>query len=158
MRFIATMPDKSVDFTFTDIPYNMVNHASNGLRSLDKGKANILTFELDVFLLQILRVTGSSPLIFCAKGAIQSDLFPAFCAKWHSQGHCVGKAIHLQMNGQHVYLSGVELAVWFKYRGVEKLLMPIAKILFSVIPMVAVKSIPTEKNHELLKDLILDKH
>lgn len=67
MRFIAAMPDKSVDFTFTDIPYNIVNHASNGLRRLDKGKSNILTFELDDFLLQILRVTGSSMLVFCAK-------------------------------------------------------------------------------------------
>lgn len=30
------LPDASVDFTLTDIPYGEVNRSSNGLRSLDK--------------------------------------------------------------------------------------------------------------------------
>ena len=33
-----------VDFTFTDIPYAEVNRVGNGLRELDKGKADVLTF------------------------------------------------------------------------------------------------------------------
>ena len=49
MGFIAAMPDKSVDFTFTDIPYNLMDRSGNGLRRLDKGNANILTFKLDTF-------------------------------------------------------------------------------------------------------------
>ena len=38
------------DLTLTDIPYDMVNRADNGLRNLNKGNADILTFDLDAFL------------------------------------------------------------------------------------------------------------
>ena len=44
------MDDISVDFTLTDIPYDAVNRKSNGLRNLDKCKADILTFDLNSFL------------------------------------------------------------------------------------------------------------
>lgn len=155
MRFIATMPDKSVDFTFTDIPYNMVNHASNGLRSLDKGKANILTFELDVFLLQILRVTGSSLLIFCAKEQF-SQIYSLLSAQNGTVRAIVWeKSNPSPMNGQHVYLSGVELAVWFKYRGRKTFNAHCKNTVFRY-PNGRSKEHLTEKNHELLKDLILD--
>lgn len=34
MNVLPTMPDNSVDFTLTDIPYNEVNRGDNGLRTL----------------------------------------------------------------------------------------------------------------------------
>ena len=34
----------------TDIPYEEVNRKDNGLRNLNKDKADIKTFDLDVFL------------------------------------------------------------------------------------------------------------
>lgn len=40
------MEDDSVHFTLTDIPYDAVSRKSNGLRVLDKEKADILTFDL----------------------------------------------------------------------------------------------------------------
>lgn len=64
---MAKMDDGSVDFTLTDIPYNAVNRNSNGLRNLDKGKADIITFDLKRFLEQVLRVTSNSICIFCGK-------------------------------------------------------------------------------------------
>lgn len=54
------MQDNSVDFTLTDIPYDGVNRKSNGLRNLDKEKADILTFDLSTFLPEILRVTKNN--------------------------------------------------------------------------------------------------
>lgn len=64
---LATMQDNSINFTLTDIPYDAVNRASNGLRELDKGKADILTFDLLTFLEQVYRVTSNSICIFCGK-------------------------------------------------------------------------------------------
>ena len=43
MVFMATIPDKSVDFVLTDIPYNAVNRESNGLRNLCKANADMMT-------------------------------------------------------------------------------------------------------------------
>ena len=46
MMLMQLLPNNSVDFTLTDIPYDEVNRKSNGLRNLDKDKADILTFDL----------------------------------------------------------------------------------------------------------------
>lgn len=64
---MAKMDDGTVDFTLTDIPYDAVNRASNGLRNLDKGNADIIKFNLDDFLDEVLRVTSNSVCIFCGK-------------------------------------------------------------------------------------------
>lgn len=58
------------------------------------------------------------------------------------------------MNGQHIYLSGIENAVWFKKRGGTFN----ARCKNTVFRHSCGRSKlhPTEKNHELLKELILD--
>lgn len=67
MDYMKNMDDVSVDFTLTDIPYNAVNRKNNGLRNLDKSKADILTFDLSDFLEHIYRITKNSIVIFCGK-------------------------------------------------------------------------------------------
>ena len=57
MEKMAKMKDGCVDFVLTDIPYDGVNRDSNGLRNLDKGKADVITFVLNDFLSEIHRVT-----------------------------------------------------------------------------------------------------
>ena len=59
------------------------------------------------------------------------------------------------MNGQYVYLSGVELAVWFKKR-VSKSFEAFCKNTVFRHSSGSSKIHPTEKNHGLLKELILD--
>ena len=59
------------------------------------------------------------------------------------------------MNGEYIYLSGVENAVWFKKRGTGKLNSRCKKNWF-VHPTGSSKYHPTEKNHALLSELILD--
>lgn len=67
MEHFKTMSKDSVDFTLTDIPYDVVSRESNGLRNLDKGKADVLTFNLLNFLNEVYRVTKNSICIFCRK-------------------------------------------------------------------------------------------
>jgi DNA modification methylase len=57
IQVMSTLEKDSVDFTLTDIPYDVVNRSSNGLRNLDKEEADVLTFELNTFLDEIYRVT-----------------------------------------------------------------------------------------------------
>ena len=59
------------------------------------------------------------------------------------------------MNGQHIYLSGVEMAVWFKKSGAKTFNAHCKNTVFKY-PNGRSKLHPTEKNHELLKQLILD--
>ncbi len=58
------------------------------------------------------------------------------------------------MNGQHIYLSGIENAVWFKKRGGT--FNAHCKNTVFEYPCGRSKLHPTEKNHDLLKELILD--
>ena len=58
------------------------------------------------------------------------------------------------MNGQHIYLSGIENAVWFKFRGAT--FNAHCKNVVFKHPCGRSKIHPTEKNHTLLKELILD--
>ncbi len=72
---------KSVDFTFTDIPYNMVNHASNGLRSLDKGKANIPDFWTGCFFIADIAGYRQLPCSFSAQKEQFSQIYSLLSAQ-----------------------------------------------------------------------------
>ena len=58
------------------------------------------------------------------------------------------------MNGQHIYLSGIENAVWFKKRGA--VFNAHCKNTVFRYSCGRSKLHPTEKNHDLLKELIID--
>ena len=146
------------DVTLTDIPYDMVNRADNGLRNLDKSHADILTFNLGNFLNEIYRLTKGTIIIFCGNEQY-STIYDYFSTKsaqkegttrqiiWH-------KTNPSPMNGQYIYLSATENAVWFKKRGAT--FNAHCKHNVFEFPTGRSKIHPTEKNHELIKDLILD--
>lgn len=77
MNIMPKMTDNSVDFTLTDIPYNEVNRADNGLRKLDKEHADILTFDLHTFLREVYRITKNNICIFCGREQF-SDIYKFF--------------------------------------------------------------------------------
>lgn len=112
LDIMAKMEDGVVDFTLTDIPYNAVNRDSNGLRNLDKGNADIITFNLDEFLKQVLRVTTNSLCIFCGKEQF-SQIYKFFSdiGKGTVRPIIWEKTNPSPMNGQHIYLSGIEMGV-----------------------------------------------
>jgi DNA modification methylase len=59
------------------------------------------------------------------------------------------------MNGQYIYLSGVELAVWFKKSGAKTFNAHCKNTVFKY-PNGSSKLHPTGKNLDLFKELILD--
>ncbi|QLB21173.1 hypothetical protein A6B43_06390 [Vespertiliibacter pulmonis] len=155
ISFMKNMPDNSVDFTITDIPYDAVNRKSNGLRNLDKRHADILTFDLPIFLNRVYSITKNNIVIFCGKEQF-SEIFSFFANKQGTVRPLVWeKSNPSPMNGQYVYLSGVEMAVWFKKKG-SKAFNAYCKNTVFKHPNGRGKFHPTEKNHTLLKELILD--
>lgn len=158
MDYMKIMEDDCVNFTLTDISYGVVNRDSNGLRNLNKEDADVMTFELQDFLSEVYRVTSGTIIIFCSKEQI-SEIYKFFDEK---QKKKLGTVRHLvwektnpsPMNGQYIYLSGIENAVWFKKKGGTfnaHCKNPVFKYACG-----RSKLHPTEKNHELLKELILD--
>lgn len=156
LDIMKEMDDNSVDFTLTDIPYDAVNRDSNGLRNLDKGNADIITFDLDEFLKQVYRVTSNSICIFCGKEQFsQIYQFLANIGKGTVRPIIWEKTNPSPMNGQYIYLSGVEMGVWYKKQGAKTFNAHCKNSVFHY-PNGRSKLHPTEKNHDLLKDLIQD--
>ena len=155
IEFMSGMAENSVDFTLTDIPYGAANRNDNGLRNLNKEDADVMTFDLRDFLTGVLKVTKNSICIFCGKEQF-SEIYGFFEGQAGTVRPIVwNKTNPSPMNGQYVYLSGVELAVWFKKKGSKTFNAHCKNTVFS-FPTGRSKLHPTEKNHALLKDLILD--
>lgn len=154
LELMKSIPDTSVDMVLTDIPYGAVNRGCNGLRDLNKGKADTETFELHRFLLEVQRVSRGSILIFCGKEQF-SQIFQFFATKTGCVRPVVWEKTNPSpMNGQHVYLSGVEFAVWFKKKG--STFNPFCKNTVFRFPSGRRKYHPTEKNEKLITELLLD--
>lgn len=158
MEYMQSMPEGGVSLTLTDIPYGVVNRNSNGLRNLDKGEADVMTFDLQEFLKEIYRITSSTVIIFCGKEQL-SEIYDFFNTLQKRGKGTVRQIVWKKsnpspMNGDKIYLSGVENAVWFKKRGGT--FNAFCKNTVFDYPCGRSKLHPTEKNHGLLKDLILD--
>lgn len=156
---MKNIPDGNVDLVLTDIPYDGVNRESNGLRKLDKEKADIITFDLNSFLSECYRVCKGTIIIFCGQQQV-SPLFNFFLDKQKNKKEGTVRQLIWQksnpspMNGQHIYLSGIENAIWFKKRG--STFNARCKNTVFKHPTGGSKLHPTEKNHALLEELLLD--
>ena len=155
IEIMKNIEDKTADFVLTDIPYAEVNRSSNGLRNLDKGNADVLTFNLYSFLEELYRITSNSICVFCGREQF-STIYSFFANKKGTVRPIVWEKTNPSpMNGQHIYLSGVEFAVWFKKSGGGTFNAHCKNVVFRY-PNGRSKLHPTEKNHDLLRDLILD--
>ena len=108
------LEDNYVDLILTDIPYGEINRKSNGLRNLDKKDADIIEFNLDKFIDECIRICSGSIYIFCGTrqaGIIRDKLsFNKLSTRliiWE-------KTNPSPMNGQYIWLSGIELCVYAK--------------------------------------------
>ena len=154
LEVMRTFPDNSIDTILTDIPYDGVNRDSNGLRILDKGNADILTFDINIFLKECFRITKGTIIIFCGQGQL-SEIFKFFLDKKGTARQLIWQKTNPSpMNGQHIYLSGIENAIWFKKHGGT--FNAHCKNTVFKHPCGRSKLHPTEKNHRLLEELILD--
>jgi site-specific DNA-methyltransferase (adenine-specific) len=118
------MPDQSIDLILTDIPYG--NVSKNGeerakykgqLRNIDKGSADIITFDLEEFLNECYRLCKGSIYIFCGIEQV-SKIFSFFDSKkdmttrqcvWH-------KTNPSPINGQHYWIHSIENCIYAKKR------------------------------------------
>jgi len=158
MEHMKNMEDGCVHLTLTDIPYGEVNRDSNGLRVLDKEQADVMTFKMNEFLNEVYRVTNGTIIIFCGKEQL-SEIHKFFSDMQKKGKGTVRQLIWEKsnpspMNGQYIYLSGIENAVWFKKRGGS--FNAHCKNTVFKYPCGRSKLHPTEKNHDLLRELILD--
>jgi len=117
MHYMKSMSDKSVTMTLTDIPYNECNKPAQ-IRTIDKGKADELDFDLMEFVAEIKRVTQESIYIFCGFQQISSlytelhkDMAVRLC-HWE-------KTNPSPMNGQFLWLSATENCLFAKFSGAQ---------------------------------------
>lgn len=117
MNFMTSMADDSVELTLTDIPYDECNKESAGLREIDKGKADELSFDLLKFIAEVERVTKGSIYIFCGIQQV-SPIYKKLRADGLITRHCVWhKTDPSPMNGQFTWLSAIENCIFAKFSG-----------------------------------------
>lgn len=156
MDGMKNIPDDFVDLTLTDIPYDEVNGTRNGgdLRKLHKDAADVITFDLESFLSELFRITRGTIIIFCGKSQF-SQIFRFYADTNATVRQIIWEKTNPSpMNGEKIYLSGVENAVWARkpkatYNGFCK------NTVFR-FPCGSSEIHPTEKNHQLLAELIGD--
>jgi len=153
LEVMRGMEDNSVDLVLTDIPYDMVNRDSAGLRNLNKGDADIMNISLAVFLKEIMRLCRGSIYIFCGFGQISEIALTFKDNKINPRLIIWEKTNPSPMNGQVTWLSGVEPCVFAKFPNAvfnghcknTVLRYPIKR---------NCTGHPTEKNLDLFKELV----
>ena len=161
MTFMYDLQDKSIPFILTDIPYDEVSRKTNGLsqmKSLDTlGAADKATFNTLKFCEEIYRICKNSLVIFCGREQF-SEIFSFFASKPGTTRPIVWEKTNpVPSNGQYVYLSGVEFAVWFKRKGAKTFNARCKNTVFRYpIPGGKKRIHPTQKHWDMFKELILD--
>lgn len=161
IEYMKSMDNKSVDFVLTDIPYDEVQRQTNGLLKIknldDLGDADKLQFDLDKFLDEVYRVSKNSICIFCGFKQF-SYIYDYFSNKAGTVRALVyEKTNPVPSNGQYVYLSGIEFAVWFKKKGAKTFNAHCKNTVFRYPIMGGKKRIhKTQKHIDLFKELIED--
>ena len=108
--YMRLLEDNAVTMTLTDIPYDVVNR-EGGIRNMDKGDADILTFDLHDFIAEIMRVTSGSIYIFCSSEQVSG--IRAQLDKDLTTRHCIWEKTNPSpMHGQRFWLSSIENCVF----------------------------------------------
>ena len=111
------IPDGTIDCVVTDIPYGEVNRDSNGLRNLDKGAADIETFNLSELTATLCRKSKGSVYMFCGTEQV-SEIRRSMVELGLSTRVIVWEKTNPSpMNGEYIWLSGIELCVFGKKKG-----------------------------------------
>ena len=112
LEYMRTLPDGCVDAVVTDPPYNAINRKSSGLRSFDKGTADSAPIDVEKLAKEFIRVATGSIYVWCSDEQYtawtmafkDAGLTTRKCAWWKSNPS--------PMNGQHLWLSALELCVY----------------------------------------------
>ena len=153
MKILPTLDNKSVDLVVTDIPYDEVNRKHGSLRKLDKGKADIITFDLDMFVSELARVTKGSIYIFCGIEQV-SNIRKILAQNKMSTRLCIWEKTNPSpMNGDKIWLSGIECCVFGRFSNAT--FNEHCKNTVFRYPCGRNKLHPTQKPLELIEKLVL---
>ncbi len=149
---LKKIKDNSIELILTDIPYTVVNRKSNGLRVLNKEAADIGNFDLKKFLEECIRVVKGSIYIFCSTEQVSYIREQLVDAKMSTRLIIWEKTNPSPMNGEYIWLSGIEVCAYGKFKGAafnEKCKNSVLRF-----PNGRSKFHPTEKPVNLFKYLI----
>ena len=111
LEVIPTISD--VEAVVTDPPYGEVNRVSAGLRNLDRGSADIKTFD-EIHLAKEFSRIAKSVYVWCGTEQV-SSYRAGFVSSNMSTRVCVWEKTNPSpMNGQFIWLSSIELCVFAK--------------------------------------------
>lgn len=117
LEVIKRLPNKCIDMVLTDIPYGEVNRKSNGLRDLDRGIADTVDFDIKELIAELIRVTKGSIYIFCGTEQV-SDIRKFLVTEGLSTRLIIWEKTNPSpMNGDKIWLSGIECCVYGKFSG-----------------------------------------
>jgi len=152
LQIMKTFTDGEFDAIITDVPYGEANRNSNGLRNLDKGKADVTTFKLLDFLKTIDRICSGSFYIFC--GFQQISEIDNYFRNHDISRRCIvwEKTNPSPMNGKSIWLSGIELCAYGKKSGA--VFNGFCRNTVLRHPCGRNKLHPTQKDLNMIKDLI----
>lgn len=112
LELMGQIPDKAVDMILTDIPYGEVNRKSSGLRNLDKGAADVITFSLGDAVNESIRLARQSIYLFCGTEQV-SEIRSRMVDAGLSTRLCIWEKTNPSpMNGQRMWLSSIECCVF----------------------------------------------
>ena len=153
MEILPTLDTKSIDLVVTDIPYGEVNRRHGSLRKLNKNKADIITFDLDIFVGELTRVTKGSIYIFCGIGQV-SNIRQVLIQNKMSVRLCIWEKTNPSpMNGDKIWLSGIECCVFGRFP--KATFNEHCKNTVFRYPCGRSKLHPTQKPLELIEKLVL---
>ena len=112
ITFMKKLDDNSVDLTLTDIPYDVVNNYECGIREYNKGNADVLTFDLQTFIEETIRITKKSIYVFCSTEQV-SQLRGEYAKAKLSTRLCIWEKTNpAPVHGDKFWLSSLECCVF----------------------------------------------
>ena len=154
-ELLSNLEDNSVDLVLTDIPYGEVNAKAgvSGIRDLNKGDADVVTFDLGHIADEIARVTSGSCYIFCGTKQISEIVRRLEASKMSTRVGVWEKSNPSPMNGKRLWLSGAEFCVFG--RKANATFNEHCKSAIWRNPVGRAKEHPTQKPVELMRRLVL---
>ena len=117
LELMKELPDESVSLILTDIPYGEVNRDSNGLRNLNKKDADTFNMNINQICSEFIRITSGSIYIFCGTEQV-SEIRKNLVKEGLSTRLIIWEKTNPSpMNGETIWLSGIECCVYGKKKG-----------------------------------------
>lgn len=102
----------TVDLVLTDPPYNCINRATGGLRSLDKGTADSAPIDVPQIAQELIRLATGSIYVWCGASFLSDWLREFEAADLTVRGGVWHKPNPSPMNGETMWLSAVEFCAF----------------------------------------------